>query len=43
MKRISVRKILSAAIPIVLFIVMIVWLVFGISNTNSAVDANLTA
>lgn len=40
MKRISVRKILSAAIPIVLFIVMIVWLVFGISNTNSAVDAN---
>ncbi|MCH5203231.1 MAG: hypothetical protein J1F03_00715 [Oscillospiraceae bacterium] len=40
MKRISVRRILSAALPIAVFMIMIVWLVSGVLNANSAVDAN---
>lgn len=40
MKRISVRRILSAVIPIAAFILMIVWLVFGIMDADNAIDAN---
>lgn len=40
MKRISVRRILSAALPVAVFLIMLVWLVSGVLNANSAVDAN---
>lgn len=40
MKRVSLRRILSAAIPAVIFILMIFWLVSGVLNASSAVEAN---
>lgn len=40
MNRISVRRILSAVLPVAVFMIMIVWLVSGVLNANSAVDAN---
>ena len=39
MKRFSLRRVLSAALPVVVFMIMLVWLVSGVLNADSAVDA----
>ncbi|MCH5196349.1 MAG: hypothetical protein J1F28_06530 [Oscillospiraceae bacterium] len=39
MKRFSLRRVLSAALPIAVFMIMLVWLVSGVLNADSAVDA----
>ncbi|MCH5208012.1 MAG: hypothetical protein J1F04_03935 [Oscillospiraceae bacterium] len=39
MKRFSLRRVLSAALPIAVFMIMLVWLISGVLNAGSAVDA----
>lgn len=39
MKRFSLRRVLSAALPIAVFMIMLVWLVSGVLNADSVVDA----
>ncbi len=40
MKRFSFRRVFSAALPIAVFMIMIVWIICGILNADNAVDKN---